>query len=173
MSDGLRVASGLQVLFTQDDTKVSSPGNGDCRMLGLTEPTSPSSVGGRGLSGATTGVVITGSVSGMPALPLLSETYTTLAASKPVTVTVVGTIISATIDRHSRFHLTDVPVGDVQLKFAGEGLDATLMLKGVEAGDRIDIKVRLTDTSVRIEAERRDRRGRDDDDDDDDDDGQD
>lgn len=92
-----------------------------------------------------------------------------MAVTKPVTVTVVGTSISTTIDGSGRFHLSGVPAGDVQLRFTATGLDATLTLRGVQTGDRIDIKVRLTDTSVRIEAERRDR----DDDEDDDDEGDD
>ena len=89
-------------------------------------------------------------------------------ATKPVTVTVVGTGISSTIDGSGRFRLNDVPTGDVQLKFVGTGLDATLTVKGVEAGDTIDIRVRLTDSSVRIETERRESRGRGRGDDDDD-----
>jgi hypothetical protein len=60
--------------------------------------------------------------------------------------------------------LTNVPTGDVQLKFTGTGLDATLTVKGVQTGDLIDIRVRLTDNSVRIEAERREPRGNRDDD---------
>lgn len=132
-------------------------------------PTSPSTIGGRtNVSG--TGAVITGTVSGM-ALATTSATESgTAAAAKPVTITVVGTSISTTIDGSGRFQLSDVPVGNVQLKFTATGLDATLTLTGVEAGDRIDIKVRVTDTSVRIEAEQRDRKSKDDDDDDDDDD---
>ncbi len=56
------------------------------------------------------------------------------------------------------------------MRFTGPGLDATLTVRGVQEGDRIDIKVRVTDSSVRIDAERRDRRGDDGDDDDDDED---
>lgn len=117
-------------------------------------PTSPS----RASAAATTGAVISGTVTGLTTASPLTAQITT-QATKPVTVSVVGTNISTTIDSSSRFHLTGVPAGDVQLKFAGPGLDATLTLNDVEPGDRIDIKVRLTDTSVRIEAERRDRRG--------------
>ena len=87
-----------------------------------------------------------------------------------MTVTVVGTTISTVIDGNGRFHLTGVPPGDVQLKFTATGLDATVTLVGVQAGDRIDIKVRVTDKSVRIEAEVRERKRDDDDDDDDDED---
>ena len=134
-------------------------------------PTSPSGVGRGGASG-TAGATITGSVNGLQ--PSLASTSEAVAmATKPVTVTVVGTGISSTIDGSGRFRLNDVPTGDVQLKFVATGLDATLTVKGVEAGDMIDIRVRLTDSSVRIETERRESRGRgrgDDDDDDDKDD---
>jgi len=130
-------------------------------------PTSPSDVG-RGAS-APAGAVISGTVTGMATAMTFATESTTLATSRPVTVTVVGTNISATIDGAGRFHLNGVPAGDVQLKFTAPGLDATITLKAVQVGDRIDLKVRVTDSSVRIEAERRDRGGRDDDDDENDD----
>src|SRR5262245_47332508 len=126
-------------------------------------PTSPSRAG----SVARGGAVISGTVSGIALSSPLTGKATT-QATKPVTVSVVGTSISTTIDGSGRFQLTGVPAGDIQLKFVGDGLDATLTLRDVQAGDRIEIKVRLTETSVRIEAERRDRRGDNDDDDDDD-----
>jgi hypothetical protein len=130
-------------------------------------PTSPSAIGTRP-SRAASGAVITGTVSGMALSTLsLSEGVTTAATTKPVTVTVVGTNISTVIDGAGRFHLDNVPPGDVRLRFTATGLDATLTLFGVQVGDRIDLKVRVTDTSVRIEAERRER---DDDDEDEDDD---
>jgi len=132
-------------------------------------PTSPS--GGAGDVQATTnGALISGTVNGMSQRSTSPSDVATAAATTPVTVTVVGTNISTTIDGSGRFNLTGVPAGDVQLKFAGAGLDATLTLRGVKAGDRIEITVRVTDSSVRIEAERRQPRGGDDDDDDDDDD---
>lgn len=143
-----------------------SPACGDASFA----PTSPSSTGGRGAQGATTGTVITGTVNGLASATTASSTdaVAAAAATMPVTVTVVGTNISTTIDRSGRFRLTDVPTGNVQLKFTGPGLDATVTLKGVQTGDRIDLRVRLTDSSVRIEAERRERGRRDEDADDDD-----
>jgi hypothetical protein len=128
-------------------------------------PTSPSG-NGRGGSSGTAGATITGSVDGVqPSIASSSEAVAMASkpVTKPVTVTVVGTSISTTIDGAGRFQLNDVPVGDVQLKFVGTGLDATLTVKGVEAGDLIDLRVRFTDSSVRIEAERRERRRGDDD----------
>jgi len=88
-------------------------------------------------------------------------------ATQPVVVTVVGTSMSTTIDGSGRFSFTGVPTGDVQLRFTGPGLDATLTVKDVKQGDRIDIKVRVTDSSVRIDAEKRDTSGENENDDED------
>ena len=127
-------------------------------------PASPSMI-----SGSTTGAVISGTVSGLAAAQATSSMRGGTLATQPVVVTVVGTSMSTTIDGSGRFQFTGVPTGDVQLRFTGPGLDATLTVRGVREGDRIDIKVRVTDSSVRIDAERRDHRGDDGDDDDDDD----
>ena len=140
-----------------------------CSQDASLSPTSPSAAGGRGAS--STGAVITGTVNGVALSTLSSSDVATTLANLPVTVTVVGTSISTTVDRSGRFQLTNVPTGDVQLNFKGTGLDATLIVKGVQTGDLIDISVRLTDNSIRIEADRRQPRGnRDNDDDSDDDD---
>jgi hypothetical protein len=140
-----------------------------CGQAGSLSPTSPSAAGAR--SGSPTGAVISGTVSGLALPTLASSDAATTRASLPVTVTVVGTSISATVDRSGRFELTNVPTGDVQLNFKGTGLDATLTVKGVQTGDRIEIVVRLTDSSIRIEADRRQPRGNGGNDDDDDSDG--
>jgi hypothetical protein len=139
-----------------------------CSQDASLSPTSPSAAGGRGAS--STGAVITGTVNGVALSTLSSSDVATTLASLPVTVTVVGTSISTTVDRSGRFQLTNVPTGDVQLNFKGTGLDATLTVKGVQTGDLIDITVRLTDNSIRIEADRRQPRGNRDNDDDSDDD---
>lgn len=137
-----------------------------CSQAGSLSPTSPSAAGGRGAS--STGAVISGTVNGLALSTLSSADAATTLATLPVTVTVVGTSISTTVDRSGRFQLTNVPTGDVQLNFKGTGLDATLTVKGVQTGDVIDIAVRLTDNSIRIEADRRQPRGNGDNDDDDD-----
>ena len=138
-----------------------------CGQPGSFSQTSPTAIAGRS---SGTGTVITGTVNDLALAISSSSEVATAAATTPVTVSVVGTNISTTIDGSGRFRLDNVPVGDVQLKFAGAGLDATITLKGIQPGDRIDVSVRVTDRSVRIEAERRESGRRDDDDDDDDDD---
>lgn len=124
-----------------------------CGQTGSLSPTSPSASGGRGAS--SSGAAISGTVNGVGLSRSTSSDAATTLASLPITVTVVGTSISSTVDSTGRFQLTNVPTGDVQLNFKGTGLDATLTVKGVQTGDLIDITVRLTDNSIRIEAERR------------------
>ena len=136
-----------------------------CGAQNSDSPTSPTRNGS-----SASRAVITGTVTDNTSRRASAAAEFTTMATRPVTVSVVGTNISTVIDSSNRFQLTGVPPGDRQLRFTATGLDATLTLQGVQMGERIDIKVRLTDTSVRIEAERR---GRNDDDDDDEDDDED
>lgn len=123
-------------------------------------PTSPTG------SGRSRGAVITGRVTGMSSRAASSDTATTMATSR-VTVTVVGTDISTVVDGGGEFTLTGVPPGDVQLRFVGQGVSATVTLTGVSATDRITVTIALNGNAARLESERRQR----DDDDDDEDDG--
>jgi Domain of unknown function (DUF5666) len=77
-------------------------------------------------------------------------------ASTTLTVTIVGTNISTTVDGNGRFTLTGVPPGDVRLRFSGSGTDATITLTGVSATDRIIIVVSLNGNTARVESEDRD-----------------
>ena len=135
---------------------------------GSSSPTSP--FRGLGSGGAEIIGDVSGGTQGLTASAGTSATSAETSATtpgKPVTVTIVGTNTSTTVDGKGHFHLTDVPLGDVQLRFTADNLDATITLQDVEAGDQIHIKVRVTDTSVRIEAQTRQKRDDDDDDDDD------
>ncbi|MGH9220190.1 MAG: DUF5666 domain-containing protein [Vicinamibacterales bacterium] len=85
-------------------------------------------------------------------------------------MTVVGTDISTVVSGDGEFTLTRVPPGDVQLRFAGSGVSATVMLAGVSATDRITVTISLNGNNARLESERRQRDDDDEDDDDEDDD---
>jgi hypothetical protein len=125
-------------------------------------PTSPTS------SERSRGAVITGRVTGMSSRAVSDAVTTTMATSR-VTVTVVGTDISTVVDGDGEFTLTGVPPGDVQLRFAGQGVSATVMLTGVSSADRITVTISLNGNGARLESERRQRDDDDDDDRDDDD----
>ena len=122
-----------------------------------------------GPSGTATtgGAVITGRVSGIATAAANDTAFRTMAMTS-VTVTVVGTNISTTIDGAGRFTLNNVPAGTVQLRFAGGGADATVTLSGIGASDRIDITVTVNGDRARIDSEHRGRGGDANDDDDDD-----
>jgi hypothetical protein len=115
-------------------------------------PTAPSRTGTAG-----SGAVISGRVTGIAAAMVSSDTFGTMDSSS-VTVTVVGTNISTTLNGSGQFTLNGVPGGTVQLQFSGRGVNATVTIAGVSTSDRIDITVALNGNSARVESERRERR---------------
>jgi hypothetical protein len=110
--------------------------------------------------------VISGRVTGGSSRAAATDVSTTMATSR-LTVGVVGTDISTVVDGDGEFTLTRVPPGDVQLRFAGSGVSATVVLAGVSATDRITVTISLNGNSARLESERRQRDADDEDDDDD------
>jgi hypothetical protein len=111
-------------------------------------PTAPSSIG------TSAGAVISGRVNGVTAAATSMATFSAME-SQALTVSVVGTNISTTINGTGQFTLSGVPAGTVQLKFSGSGVDATVSLSGVTSTDRIEITVNVTGGNARVESERR------------------
>ncbi|HEU4694834.1 MAG TPA: DUF5666 domain-containing protein [Vicinamibacterales bacterium] len=111
-------------------------------------PIAPTSTGG-------SGAVITGTVRSGGA----SIAASTSAAGQGVTVSVVGTNVRSGIDAAGRFSLSGVPAGDLQLKFTGTGVDATLSISQVQSSQTIDLVVNLAGSFATLEAERRDSSG--------------
>lgn len=75
------------------------------------------------------------------------------AAITGVTVTVVGTGISATVDAGGRFTLLNVPPGTVQLQLTGGGANATVTISTVEASQTIDVVLAVSGASASLESE--------------------
>ena len=69
-----------------------------------------------------------------------------------MTVSVVGTSISAPVDSSSRFTLRDVPAGNPQFKFSSPSVDATLSLQTVDSNETISLAVSVTSSSATIES---------------------
>lgn len=113
-------------------------------------PTAPSSIG------TSAGAVISGRVNGVTAAATSMDRFSAME-SQALTVSVVGTNISTTINGSGQFTLSGVPAGTVQLKFSGSGMDATVTLSGVTATDRIEITVTVNGGNARVESERRGR----------------
>ena len=81
------------------------------------------------------------------------------AAGNSVTVTIVGTGASTTLDGNGSFTLDNVPPGSVMLRFQGRGADATLTIAGIEADDHISIAVTLNGSSARLDKRDNENRG--------------
>jgi hypothetical protein len=123
-----------------------------------------SSMTATGPSGVSSnGAVISGrvNVTGNAAAPVTTNFPLALAvwagplsngAPGSLTVTIVGTGVSTTIDGSGSFTLTDVPAGTVQLRFQGRGSDAMLTISGIEADDNLRIEVTLNGNSARLDS---------------------
>jgi hypothetical protein len=95
-------------------------------------------------SGATpiAGATIQGTVN--PAAGAGSEGVRALSgAGANIRVTVVGTSLSVTTDSSGRFTIQGVPAGSVELRFQGNGMDATLRIDGLTDGQVVTITVEV------------------------------
>lgn len=121
-------------------------------------PTAPSTVGSTPSAG---GAVISGRVNTVAPAPagVASADRWTSMATRGITVTVVGSSVSAVVDGGGQFTLNDVPAGTVQLKFSGQGVDASLTMSGVSATDRIEISVTLSGSNARLDSDHRTNNG--------------
>jgi hypothetical protein len=128
---------------------------------GSSAPSAPTPLTGSGTSSTTTtnGATINGSVTG-PALAALSLGGGGFASitGPGITVTVVGTTITAPVHPNGTFVLTNVPPGDIQLHFTGTGTDALLTVTGVNGGDELRITVNVSGTTATLQdVERKDK----------------
>lgn len=131
--------------------------------------TGPSSLSGSGavISGRVT---MSGSASAVSARAPLALVVLPMAVAVPmagngaaagnsVTVTIVGTGASTTLDGNGSFTLDNVPPGAVTLRFQGRGSDALLTIAGIEADDHISIAVTLNGNNARLDKRDTDNRG--------------
>ena len=110
---------------------------------GASGPTGPS-----GSTGATiAGVVNSGRMAALTASP---TGLTAAAAPSSMTVTVVGTSLSATVDVLGAFELEGVPAGPVELQFRDGALTATVQLSAVGDQELVRIQVTVTGGNAAI-----------------------
>jgi hypothetical protein len=88
---------------------------------------------------------IEGTVNAAPSVLGTSDVTASAAHSGAgVTVSVVGMSVSTTTDSFGHFVLTGLPAGMVTLRFEGPGIDATLEISGLAAGQTLTISVQAS-----------------------------
>ena len=101
--------------------------------------------------GPTAGsAMITGSVQGATSALTAASNGVALTG---VTVTVLGTGISSTVDAGGRFTLMNVPPGTVQLQLTGGGANATVTLSSIQASQTVDVVVAVAGSTASLESE--------------------
>lgn len=116
---------------------------------GSGSPTGPSTTGTQPGAPSATSATITGSVLGASAAMTAASAGAALAG---VTVSVVGSAISSTVDAAGRFTLANVPPGSVQLQLTGGGANATVALGSVAASQTVDVVLAVAGATASIES---------------------
>jgi hypothetical protein len=112
-------------------------------------PTAPS-----GLAGAT----IVGTVNGgSPVSAMTSAVAGPTAAAAPsgMTVTIVGTNLSAPVDIMGQFEIAGVPSGNVQLQFRDATVNATVQISNVGQDELVQIRVNVSGSTATIVSDQR------------------
>lgn len=112
----------------------------------VTSPLSPSSLA-PSVTPSTSGATLLGNVRLAATAPAVGS------ASDPLKVQVVGTDLVTTVSAAGQFTLTNVPPGQIQLRFTGGGVDALVTISQVGAGETITITVVVLGTSAVVESE--------------------
>ncbi len=123
-----------------------------CAACGGDAPQTPagpsaSAVASPGAVSVTQGAKILGNVSaGVPLAALAAQ--------------VVGTPISAPVGAGGGFSLEGVPEGEVQLRFVGSGVDASVALSPVRPGDVVSLLVGVAGATAMVQSESRNAGGK-------------
>jgi hypothetical protein len=108
-----------------------------------------------GPSSTSAGASISGTVTGSPvtAIRALNSGAFGMLATSGITVSIVGTNISTTVDGQGDFTLTNVPTGTVTLNFTSPGASATITLSGIGPDDKVQISVTLNGNTAQVDSE--------------------
>ena len=120
-----------------------------CTACGGEAPQTPAgpSTSALGASSVTQGARILGNVSaGTPLAAMAAQ--------------VVGTPLSAPVNAAGGFSLEGVPEGQVQLRFVGSGVDASVALSPVRQGDVVSLLVGVAGATATIQSESRNAGGK-------------
>ncbi len=130
-------------------------GTGACGSSSPSAPSPPSQLSSNESPIPTTGnrATINGAITGaaLSALSLSDGSFASLVGPG-IMVTVVGTDITAPVKPNGTFVLTNVPPGDIQLRFTGPGTDALLTVTGVNGGDELRIGVEVSGSTATLQS---------------------
>ena len=111
-------------------------------------PSAPSSNG--------SGAVINGSLtSGQAAASTQSIGIHPAAVGTGLTVTIVGTSMSTVINSSGQFTFTNVPGGNISLKFTGSGVNGEVDLDSVEPTETITLVLTMDGAAIDVDTEHR------------------
>ena len=115
-------------------------------------PTGPSPSPSSSTSPSQTSATISGKVAGATSAQLFNST----GAAAGITVTIVGTSLSSTVNGLGQFVLTNVPVGTaIVLRFDGAGTSAQLPVGTLGAGETLTITVTVSGNTAAIDSQAR------------------
>lgn len=100
--------------------------------------------------GSGTGATISGTVLGAAG----GASLRTMGGAT-MTVNVVGTSLTATVDGGGNFTLNNVPAGDVTLSFSGSGANAFITITGVSVREQIHITVNVHGATADLDDDER------------------
>ncbi len=119
---------------------------------GSATPTGPSPSPASSTSPSQTSATISGKVAGATSAQLFNST----GAAAGITVTIVGTSLSSTVNGLGQFVLTNVPVGTaIVLRFEGAGASAQLPVGTLGAGETLTITVTVSGNTAAIDSQAR------------------
>lgn len=119
-----------------------------CGSSTSSSPSAPSSNG--------SGAVISGSLtSGQAVSSLSSVGIRPAAVGTGLTITIVGTSMSTVVNSAGQFTFTNVPGGNVTLRFTGSGVNSDVDLTSVEPTETITLVLTMTGTSIDVDTEGR------------------
>jgi hypothetical protein len=113
-----------------------------------TEPTTPG--GGAAPPPAASGATIAGQISSAGTGLTVPAGLASTRATPVSTIAVVGTGLSTAADATGRFTLTGVPAGVTQLRFTGQGTDATLAIGEVRSGDSLSLTIAVNGSAAAV-----------------------
>jgi hypothetical protein len=120
-------------------------GGGNASMTGASETQASPGKSAQSVQGAT----IQGTLRSSAAAGDVNASSEVGAASMGgIKVSIVGTSIQVSTDGNGQFTLTGIPAGSAELRFQGRGLDATLTIGGLVAGQTLTLTFQVNGNSV-------------------------